>query len=106
MSNTLISWQQLLEIVKKTDVRGVPVPFSITFCTADQTKGTGGEIIQYQKAVWNVAGGKITAPQKVMSERNPNHDRHATINIRGLDSDQIRKVHLHLILTINGYSVR
>lgn len=105
-TNHLISWQQALEIIRQTDTKGVPAPFSVIFCTANQTTGTGGEIISYEKAVWHVKGGRVTAKDEVPSLKKPNHDRHATLNIRGLESDQIRKIHLHLILTINGLSIR
>ncbi|KAB7728199.1 hypothetical protein F5984_20530 [Rudanella paleaurantiibacter] len=103
-----------MAILEDTDAKGCPRPFSITFCTADQAKGTGGEIIHYKRAVWHVAGGRVKASDRDAARvddqgpksKRPNHAANWTRNIRGLDTDQIRKIHIHLILEINGKPVR
>ena len=105
----ILSWQQTLETIQQTDPKGVPVPFSVVFVTANLATGEGGEIIHYDRAVWHVSGGRVRpdhGQKATQPAKNPNHAEHATLNIRGLDSEQIRKVHLHLILTINSFSVR
>jgi hypothetical protein len=112
--NNLIDWQDALAILEETDSKGVPRPFSITFCTADETRQTGGEIIHYPRAIWHVAGGRVrsapaaddTPPTSQKRTKRPNHAQHWTRNIRALDSDQIRKLHIHLILEINNQLVR
>lgn len=111
----VINWQEALEILQDCDAKGVPKPFSITFSTGDESAGTGGEIITYERAVWHVKGGRLkpyadreaTPPtDRVTKGKNPHHGQHWTRNIRGIESNQIRKLHIHLILLINGMSVR
>lgn len=107
---TLLSWQEALVIIESCDERGVPIPFAIAFCTADEDEGTGGEILRYEKAVWHVKGGRVQnsdAFERVGSKqpkRSPKSNW--TRLIRGLDSDQLRKLHVHLITKINGQPVR
>lgn len=114
---TLLSWQEALAIVERCDAKGVPIPFAIAFCTADEEKGTGGEVIRYDAAVWHVKGGRVNRTaefERVGTKANPSARSAATPvrrsgwtrNIRGIDSDQIRRIHLHLILEINGQPVR
>jgi hypothetical protein len=46
----MILLSQALDQMKNTDHRRKPVLFSLTFATADEGKGTGGEIITLRKA--------------------------------------------------------
>ncbi|UHG93440.1 hypothetical protein [Spirosoma oryzicola] len=108
---TLLSWQEALAIIESCDARGVPIPFAIAFCTADEDKGTGGEIIRYEKAVWHVNGGRVTKTEQ-FEQVGPKKKAKRTLKakwtrlIRAVGSDQLRKIHLHLILEVNGQSVR
>jgi hypothetical protein len=105
----LISLTQALAILESCDENGVPVPFEIEFCTADQERGTGGEIIRYERAIWHIKNGyKKATPEPVDKRKTgPTAKKfHWTRNIRAVDSDQIRKLNAHLILSINGLSVR
>jgi hypothetical protein len=112
-ATTLLSWQEALAIIEQCDARGIPIPFSVAFCTCDESKGTGGEIIRYQKAVWYVAGGRVkqTADfQKVGAVVSFQKKRSAKSNwmkrLMGFGTNEIRQVHIHLILEINGQPVR
>jgi hypothetical protein len=110
----LISWQEAVAILEACDEKGVPVPFSIRFCTADESKATGGEIITYERAIWHVKNGRVQrSPGFKRAEPRQAEPRQATdapINfmrrIRAVDSDQIRAVYIHLIMVINGHPVR
>ncbi|WP_234733236.1 hypothetical protein [Tellurirhabdus bombi] len=104
----MLSWKEAVAIIETTDHRGVPKPFSITFCTADQNRGTGGEIIRYARAVWYVPGGRVKKlSDQPASERDPvDAPRNFHRNIQAVDSNQPRKLHLHLILAINGHDIR
>jgi len=111
--STILSWQEALAIIEQCDARGVPIPFAIAFCTCDESKNTGGEIIRYPRAVWYVKGNRVQQSadhQHVSATGKAPARQSATARwvkrIRGVDSDQIRNVHLHLILEINGQSVR
>jgi hypothetical protein len=104
----LISLSEALDILQARDEYGVPIPFDVVFCTADRERGTGGEIIHYEKAIWHVKNGRIPAVDPVdkrkTGPKSPNQRWQR--RIRAVDSDQIRQLHAHLILTINGLSVR
>lgn len=111
--NHVISWQEAIAIMEDTDAKGVPRPFSIMFCTADESRQTGGDIIRYEQAVWHINGGRIktatTEPKAAKpgkKGKSPNHNANWTRNIRALNADQIRKLHIHLILEINNLIVR
>lgn len=107
----LLSWQEALAIIESCDERGVPKPFAIAFCSCDESRGTGGEIIRYPKAIWHVKGGRVEKTETF--ERisgKPVRKKTARSNwtrlIRGFDTNQPRQVHLHLITEINGQPVR
>ncbi len=104
----MLSWKECLAILEATDARGVPKPFSIFFCTADQQKQTGGQIIHYEKAVWHVKNGRINKGQSAIKATvKPRQGASKwTRNIRAVDSDQIRRLNIHLILEINGQPVK
>ncbi len=96
-------------MIETCNAKGVPIPFAIAFCTADESKGTGGEIIRYEKAVWHVKGGRVhrsATHERVGTATSAERSHRWIKRIRGVDSDQIRNVFLHLILEINGQPVR
>ena len=108
-SRTLLSWQDAAAIIDACDSKGVPIPFALTFCTADEDAGTGGDIIQYEKAVRYVAGGRVRqggdfSAEDVLIDRNPK--TRWLRKIRAVSNVEVRNVHLHLILEINGKRVR
>lgn len=107
MTTKLISYGEALSILETCDEKGVPQPCSLTFCTADRERGTGGEIISYEKAIWHVKNGrKPDEPAPVDGRKTGPVRKSWTRNIRAFGSDQIRKLHIHLLLTINGFDVR
>lgn len=97
----------------KVDASGRPLPFSITFVTADRTRRRGGEIIfidKAQKCVGKRNGGVLyPTPVNPVSPgsiaRDPNHRQNDTRNIFIPSSGQVRKVHLRLITQFNGKRV-
>ena len=97
----------------KVDHTGRPVPFSITFITADRTRNTGGEIInisEAQKCVGKQSGSVLYAtPVNASSTnsvaRDPHHRENETRNIFIPISGQVRKVHLRLITQLNGKKI-
>ncbi|MBO0946944.1 hypothetical protein [Fibrella forsythiae] len=107
---SLLTWQEALDIMRRLDGNGLPVPFSMTAITANQTRQTGGESITFARAILCRRGDQDNAatspqaPARSVSDgpRKPNW----MYRIRNLDSNQIRQVHLHLILYINEHPVR
>ena len=105
----MLSWKEALAILETRDLKGLPVPFALSFCTADEGRGTGGEIIHYDRAIWHVTSGRVRVDTPAKQAPNGNarsKNERWTRRIRAVDSDQIRQVHLHLILSINGQAVR
>lgn len=108
----LLSWKDALNILEATDAKGIPIPFAITFCTADEARKTGGEIVTYDRAIWHVAGGRVRLRPRA-KEAQPKRARHQVSPnsrwlrlVRAVDSVQVRRVHVHLILSINKQPVR
>ncbi|WP_128544080.1 hypothetical protein [Larkinella soli] len=104
----MLSWREALAILERCDAKGGARPFSITFCTANPEKKTGGEIIHYDKAIWHVRGGRVKprAKEAVTAETKGSSTGRWSRRIRAVDSDQIRRVHVHLILEINGQPIK
>lgn len=110
----LLSRQEALAIIKQGDERGVPKPFAVAFCSCDEGAGSGGEIIRYEKAIWHVKGGRVEQNDSfervnamaAKPKRSKTPKSNWSLRIRGLDTDQIRQLHLDLILELNGQPVR
>ena len=103
----LISFSEAIAILETCDENGVPVPFSIEFCKADRERGSAGEIIRYEKAIWHIKNGRKSSVDAPVDKRKTGPKPKNWIRkIRGFDTDQIRNVNVQLILTINGLSVR
>lgn len=108
MTDESITIKQMLEDMGKGR------PFSLTYVTADTTKGTGGKLVKIASAIlsgYNLADGtRVTA--SVMnkagltgkSSKKPNHSAHFTRNILLKDST-LRKVHIDLVTEYNGKKV-
>ena len=106
---SLLTWREALTEMTQKDKYGQPVPFSLVFITANQTRQTGGESITFARAVLCRRGddhddaiSKAPARSAPAGPRKPDW----MYKVRNLDSNQIRQVHLHLILYINGHPVR
>lgn len=103
----MLKLSNALQILEKTNARGLSVPCSIVFCTADRNRGTGGEIIALDKAILSrkikkgVKGGYSGLPSK----NQPSHFKNRTRNLMQMGVTEIRKAHIDLILFINGEAV-
>jgi hypothetical protein len=98
-----------LKILEQLTAAGRPKPFSIVFVTADVNRGTGGDVIEYPRAILSRLRrlgrpAKSTRPGKVKSGIQY-HAKNRTRNICALGSSEIRKLHIDLILEINGHSI-
>jgi hypothetical protein len=81
-----------LQVMDRVDGRGAAVPFSITFCTLDKRRGTGGVIKQLKKAVR--CGAKHSL------------QRNRQIAVKAVNgTGHPYAIHLRLILRINGEPV-
>lgn len=81
-------------------------PFSMLFCTADQRRNSGGELIDVQKC-FKLGTNKLTKqfrkslPKSTVS-KNPNHIPNDTFHICFMPSREVRKVNINLFLELNG----
>ncbi|MDL5050655.1 hypothetical protein QQ054_32145 [Oscillatoria amoena NRMC-F 0135] len=108
MQKPIISLTNALDVIYNTDRQGNPVPFSISFWTANERNQTGGDEITFNRAVLHIKiRGKSVNVAKAIKRRtrNPNHKANGTINIRQLGSDGITTIHPWLIKELNGKKV-
>ncbi len=102
----MLKLKQALQILEKVNARGLPIPCSIVFCTADTSRGTGGEIITMDKVILSRHRKKsIKGYRGVHSAKQPSHNRNRTRNIMQVGTTEIRKIHIDLILFINEEAV-
>jgi len=106
MDGNFIELRAALREMRQVDPHGNPVPFSIEWCTADVSRKTGGDIRKLAKAY--MSGAEIGRVEKLdraaKLSKLPNHYGNATRNIKDVSGD-LKKVHIHLILSINGKTV-
>ncbi len=78
-----------LELMRKRDDNGFPIPFTIRYVTLDRQRKTGGQLKEV-KAV--MPSGSI----------NKKMYRNAIRHIRVLPKNQLVPVHIYLFTQING----
>lgn len=81
-----------LRVMDQLDGRGVPIPFSIVWCTYDKSRGTGGEVKKMDAAVRCGVSHSL--------------QRHRQVAVKPADgSGHPTPIHLRLILRINNVPV-
>lgn len=104
----IIQLSEALRKMERVDHKGNPTIFSVTVVTADVLKKTGGEIrtytncilAKYAKHVPRALRGAPTGDAK-----NPDHWKNSTRNILLLDTNEIRKIHIRLIIAFDNQTV-
>jgi len=109
-----IDLKSALEIMDKTTKDGEPLPFNISFRTLNRYSNKGGKLNFYEgakKAIMFVSSKSTTNTlrhEEILKDtpikRNPKHWKNRTRNIV-LSNGDIRKIHLRLIISINGKQV-
>jgi hypothetical protein len=98
--------EKALHLLTQTDPHKNPIPFSITFITADLNRNTGGEVITLEKAVLfsnhQKVRAKIQSPTTAHTQASTNN-RGATDTylIVCLHTQKLYLVHTQLICEIN-----
>ena len=120
-----INYEQARAIMELRNAHGVAKPFSIGFVTFNKTTGEGGDYVELPLTVLldnSMALSKKSPKQNLKIERElekgitpkgPNHWVNQTKNFAvlvqnpdgGYDRERIVKIHLRLILTINGKEI-
>lgn len=80
-----------LAIMKRTGANGKLLPFEITYVEADLKRDKGGKVVTIDKVY--------------ISDKKSGSIRSRTINIRPAGTKDFVKVHLDLILYINGEAI-
>jgi hypothetical protein len=110
MQGEIIHLSDALNLMEVVADNNKPIPFQIKWVTHSKTTGTGGKVLEFDQAikVMGVKNGKmINAVRKtaIALGKNPNHYKNQTRNISYLNSNQIRKIHIRLILEFNHKKV-
>jgi hypothetical protein len=104
----MILLSQALDSMKSRNHRGTAVPFSITFCTADEGKKTGGEIITIEKAVLGILLKNASHADK-MRESQANKSAPKRSNsvkkIFDLQAERYYTVHIRLMWEFNNQEI-
>lgn len=80
----------------------------------NETKGTGGDILTLKKCINTKKEQAGSVPAALASKpsdfngifKNPNHYKNATRNLKDLESGRIIKIHIWLVVEINGQKVK
>lgn len=106
MTPEFITLSEALKIMRQTDKNGNPQPFDITWCTCDRNRKTGGDIMRLNTAY--MSGTEIRRVSELDEARKrskrQNHFGNATRNIKDAEGN-MKKVHIYLILELNGKTV-
>ncbi len=104
----LISIAQFRELIYQLQCSEKPLPFSITFWTANRKENTGGDGIELKNCMLmkNQFGrSKITdkpnLPKSEKLRRDPNHHIHNTFNVIHNESQNKFCVHFDLVTEYN-----
>jgi hypothetical protein len=102
----MILLREAIQQMNRADEHHNPVPFALTFCTADRSRRTGGEVISLPKAVLMKRMKKTTAASGSGTAKKKSNDfENATRNVLCLDTQRPYRVHLRLIESFNNTPV-
>ncbi|WP_340074542.1 hypothetical protein [Leptobacterium sp. I13] len=105
-----ISLNGAIAIIDKVDGAGKAVPFDIAFRSLQRNSKTGGKFYEYKQArkFRSEKSNKHLSIKTVQTaeiiKRNPNHFHNRTRNLV-LQNGDIKKIHIRLIISINGQKV-
>ncbi len=95
-----------LAVMEAHDHFKKPIPFSIAFFKADEKRNEAGELVEYQncilaKFVKNLPKHLRNSKVSLGTAKLPNHWKNSTRNIFLIDTQEIKKIHIRLIYSIN-----
>lgn len=108
MNSNVILLRDALRMMDRLDHKNRPIPFSLSFVTADRRRNTGGEIMSISGAI--LSKHNTILPKYVRTvdgfggSKSPRHYENATRNVQSPDGS-ITKVHIRLITTFNGQKI-
>jgi len=98
----------MLTLTEALNIIDGTAPFTVKVVKADQKLNTGGEIIDLGPAVRSWQPGmqvsfKSQEPARYL--KAPHHKANGTRNIKILANGETKKIHIRLILEVNGTQV-
>jgi hypothetical protein len=108
MNRNVILLKDALRMMERLDHKGRPIPFSLSFVTADRRRDLGGEIKSISGAI--LSKHNTLLPKYVRTvdgfgnSKAPRHYENATRNVQSPDGG-ITKVHIRLITNFNGQKI-
>lgn len=104
----MLRLKDALKLMDRLDHRSRPIPFEISFVTANRRLNTGGKLITLQAAILSKHNKNLPRYQRRVDgfggSRKPASHENATRNIQTPDGT-ITKVHIRLIKTYNGQTI-
>jgi len=101
----MLRLKDALKLMDRLDHKGKPIPFELTFVTADRKRNTGGNLKTAKAAILSKHNNKLPLHQRRVDgfggSRKPASHENATRNIQTPDGT-ITKVHIRLIKSFNG----
>jgi len=82
-------------------------PFTCEYITFDENRRTGGDVKRIQAVVLNdkLNSRPLTSNEKKRAPKKKKHTRNVQVLVDGHPVDQIRTLHIPLIIKFNGESV-
>lgn len=110
--NAKISFNDVMKIIDKTNQEGKAVPFDITFRTLQRYSKTGGKLLEYKQVRKYLSKKFIPNKKNILKsvksgsiiKKNPKHYMNRTRNLE-LQNGDIKKIHIRLIISINGLKI-
>lgn len=108
MNSDIISLKDALKLMDRLDHKGKPIPFTITFVTANRKKNTGGKKLQIDGAILSKHNKLLPLHIRRVDgfggSKHPKSHENATRNIQAPDG-AITKVHIRLITSFNQFKI-
>jgi len=98
----MMSRKDALKVFNRLNRKGRPIPFLVSFVTANRQTKKAGKIITLKRAVRLRHIKGVAKTFRKTGHKNLSASRKmTTINLYDLDTEQIYKVHLPLIISVN-----
>jgi hypothetical protein len=108
MNYDVILIKDALRLMERLDHKDRPIPFAITFVTADRQRKKGGKIMELNGAI--LSKHNTLLPKYIRTvdghgnSKTPRHYENSTRNVQSPDGT-ITKVHIRLITQFNSKKI-
>lgn len=107
-----VTLKEAIAIIDKKDAKGNAYPFNISFRSLQRNSKTGGKMYHYNQVVKLIKKQSVPSMASLTKavqttesvSKKPNHFHNRTRNLE-LQNGDIKKIHIRLIISINGKKV-